>query len=303
MHPDLRYLDMWADEKIHIVKPKSSGVRTIDGPMAQADLIAREAPSLCEELGCNLVIWDTATITVRACTEELAKSGIHKTSTTKKYTVTDSAGETVTNRVTPDRRDYFMSQTHLREAVRNQMLLDPNRNFHLIHVLHQETAKKSAGKDSGGEPVYMATMHGPNGGGPGSVEAWGTEYRALNRIYVDQKGNHVLQLQEMADKQGVPFAARTNTGTKTPSTINIPDTFDKSVETWQQILKWMGIFPEDPRKGGYYSATLYGLMGSGKTRWASTLAGVPGVTGLLYIAADGDSEYLGSFWNELKGLA
>lgn len=301
MHKDLDYRDMWADIGIHIIKPKTTGVNTVDGPMAQSALIAREMPAICEELGAKTVIWDTVTATVRQCTTEIALSGVHQLSSTKKFKVADSDGALAVNAVTKDRRDFGMSQQHVREAVRDAMLLDPKRNYHLIHVMHQETAKKSAGKDAAGEPIYNPILHGPNGGGPGSVESWGTEYQAVNRVFTDPQGKHYVQLAQYTDKAGVPYACRTNVGGNLPGNdALIPTDFAGAVALWAKIMDLMGIDTERPDRTGFYSGCPFGVMGSGKTRWVTAFLGLPNVLPCVYVAADGDSEFLRSLWDEIK---
>lgn len=302
MNELIDYRDSWADLGIHIIKPKVTGCRDAEGPMAQAELIADQMSAMCRELGARTVIWDTLTASVKQMLDELARSGIHKTSTTKEFRVV-VGNDVLTQRVTPDRRDYMMSQDHLRLAVRNRMLHDPARNYHLIHILHQETAKKSAGKDKDGEPIYIPTMHGPNGGGPGSVESWGTEYQAINRVFVEgvaDKAKRYVQLSQFTDASGVPYAARTNVGGNIPAKIEIPGDFAGAVKVWEAIARAMALDTERPDRTGYYSGAIYGVMGSGKTRWASAFLGLANALPCVYVAADGDSEYLRSFWNELK---
>ena len=303
-YPTLDFRDTWWDNGICIVKPGSRGVADAYGPMAQSATISKSLPDICAMTGAKTVIWDTITADARRIVTEWAKSGKHRTSKTRDFKVADpnNKGSLLTDFVAADWRDYGATQTHLREAVRDVQLLNPDRNYHLIHVLHQESAKKPLGIDNDGNQIFQLVMHGPNAGGPGSVEAWGTEYQAVNRIFVEGE-NRFIELNQFTDKAGVPFAARTNTGGKPlPSKTPIPSTADGARKVWAMICTEMGLDTTCPDKTGYYSGAIYGVQGCGKTRWVTAFLLLPETLPAIYVASDGDSEYLRSWWNELKGM-
>lgn len=300
MHADLNYSDAWADEGIHIIKPRTDGPpESSTAAMSQCALIYSKLPEICAETGCNLVITDTVTALGTAVFKESVDSGKHATSGSPRFNL--SIGGDTLRLNTADRRDYGLVQKFLRDYVRDVPVKHPNRNYHLIHATHTAESRIPIGKDSKGEAIFQTKGIGPAVGGPAAVEMWGTDFNFVHRVYVDGKGKRHLQLQTM-EEGGTPIWCRTNSGGTTPVTIPIPDNFNDAVKGWEYLLKLMGVFLDNPAKGGYMSGTVIGAPMSGKTRWLSTLAGVPGITGILYIAADGNSEYLGSFWNEVKGL-
>jgi hypothetical protein len=293
-HIDLR--DTWAKEGIWIVKPRAETVGGERGATDQAALIASSMNDICAETGANVVIWDTITGSARAILNEQSELRA-KQSSAKSIKHTSRVGA---DHYVPSREARFLTQDLLRLNIRDTMLM--TRKYHLVHILHQETAKKAAGKDQAGEQIFVPTAHGCNAGGPGSVELYGTEWQAVHRLYVDKNGQRKLQVNQYSDRNGVPFLCRTNTGgAPLPNDIDIPDNdYGKTLAIYAKILEAMGLDLAAPEKHGYFSLALHGLSGCGKTRLASTLLGLDGVTGCVYVAADGDSEYIRSFWNEVK---
>ncbi len=301
MHPDLNYSDAWADQGVHIIKPRTDGApESSTAAMSQFVTIAQNLPALCEETGCNLVVFDTVTAAGTSVFRESVDSGKHATGNSPKFNIT--IGKDTLRMNTADRRDYGLVQKFLRDYVRDVPVKHPDRNYHLLHVAHMAESRIPIGKDAKGEAIFQTKGYGPSVGGPAAVEMWGTDFTFVHRVYMDNKGQRHLQIQTM-EEGSVPIWCRTNSGGKTPTTIPVPEEFEKAKDAWTYLLKLMGIFLDDPRKGGYMSGTLIGAPMSGKTRWMSTLAGLDGITGILYIAIDGNSEYLGSWWNEVKGLA
>lgn len=303
-HLDIR--DTWADEGIWIVKPKHGKAETADGPTDQASLIAMSMNDICEKTGANLVIWDTITGSARSILAEQSELR-SKQSAAKTIQHKSKVGA---NYYVPPREARFIVQDHLRLGVRDQMLHGvtkpdgslESRKYHLVHVAHQETAKKSAGKDSSGEAIYAPVAHGANAGGPASAELYGTEWQAVHRLWVDKDGKRKLQTNQYADRNGVPFLCQTRTGKKKlPDDIALPlDDFASNLKVAQAIVDNWGIDLSNPAKHGYFSMLLIGMAASGKTRWVSTFKALEGITGVVYVAADGDSEYIRSFWDEVK---
>ena len=302
-HKDIDLRDTWAKERVWIVKPRTDGPpESSTNAMGNTSLITRAMPQLVTELGANLVIVDTVTAIVSAVFKESVDSGKHVTGGSPKFNLIDSEGNLIHKLNTADRRDYGLAQKFARDYIRDGMLKDPRRNYHLIHVAHIAESRIPIGKDSKGEAIFQTKGFGPSVGGPAAVEAWGTDYSAVNRVFLDEKGRRHLQLQTM-DVGGYPYWCRTNSGGKTPTTLPIPDTAKGCLEVWNEKLRLMGIKLGEPEKYGYLAETLMGAPMSGKTRWLSTLALHPEITGIVYVAADGNSEFLSSWWNEIKGLA
>ena len=288
--------DAWAAEGIWTIKPRNGEPGSDDGPIEQAGIIATIAGDICKEVGANVVIWDTMTATaVNMLTEESILRGKNASNPIKHKT---SIGD---DYYVPQLESRFMVQDMVRNNVRGVMIR-PSRNYHVIHIMHQETAKKMAGKDPKGNQLYAPSAHGCDAGGPGSVEKYGREFRAVHRIYVGADKKRFVQLNQTLGVSKVPFLCQTRTGGKAlPNEIEIPaDSYEKALAIRQRIVDNIGLDLSNPKKYGYYSEALFALAGAGKTRWASTFLGLPGVTGCLYIAADGDSEWLGSFWDEVK---
>lgn len=306
MNKHLTYIDAFAGKGIHIIKPKDGPPKTADGPVTQAETIARNLPDMCDELGCRLVIWDTMTADSVRSVRELAQSGLHSSGKTKTFQVQDDDGVLVRQN-SGEWRDYGFVQERMR-TVREAVINHPGRNYHFFCGMHQETATKSVGQDKEGNQIKAAIMHGPNAGGPSSVEHWGKEFQwAVHRLYVEkEKGKEAkryLQVQPDTDRANVPFVARTNTGgAPLKSPIEIPDGLDGCTALWERLLDVTGVDLTNPYDLIDYC--LYGIMGTGKTFWlAAFLAAMRKVqpdAGLLYIASDGGSERLRSIPQGLK---
>jgi hypothetical protein len=284
--------DAWADERVWVIKPDPSESAT-----DQAALIAKAMPLLCAEVGANLSIWDTITATTREILPEVSGERA-KAARTEGRKALGKRGKFANYDVPPQEARFIMQDT-MRLNVRDVMI--KTKTFNMIHILHQDTAKKVAGRDSKGDQIMSPTAHGCNAGGPGSVELYGTEFSAVHRIFVEG-GQRKLQLNQATDKQGVPFLCQTRGGGKAlPDFVDIPkDNYEKNLAIAVGIIESMGIDLANPEKTGFFSMADFGLAGCGKTRWASTFIGLPGITGTVYVAADGDSEALRSCWNEVK---
>ena len=300
--PLLDFRPMWLKAGIIVIKPKcvwpKGGRLQEDGAFAQSQYIAEHLFRIASHFGARLAFWDTVTADTKRILQELALLEM-KSSRGKKYEVAGN-DEILARLAQPSLPQWGMMQLHMRHNVRDPIVFGtPTCN--VLMTAHQDMAKRDGGKDADGDKIYIPVMHGPNAGGPSSVEHWGTDFRMVNRVYVE-KERRFLQLQEMTDKHGIPFAARTNASRGDLKThIEIPKGFAGCVEAWKKILDAMYIFPgEEETRGGFLSGTIYGLQGSGKTWWTSCLMGVPGMLPAIVIASDGGSEGLGSVPSEIK---
>ena len=294
--PNLDISEVWRDEGFIIVKPRI-GVGKLDAESSaiwQAQGIAAQVPALVEHYGIKTVWWDTITATARNCYDNFANiSG---------GSVAFKAGDFKV--LQSDWTNYGKAQTLIRSAVRKQLVNPPGgRNYHLWCTLHTATRSVEVGRDGSGNPIKQAVEMGPDAGGPSTVGDWGKEFSYVWRVYTVARKTGVkryLQLDTMLDGK-IEIKARTASGMGVvPTFIEIPSTFDGSVEAVRKALAYGGFDPSNPAKYGYVGGTVHGNQGVGKTLLTSAFLGLANTKPCLYIAADGDAEYLRSMWAEVK---
>lgn len=289
LSPHLTLLNRFESAGITIVKPKRGLPKTVEGAVYQDWLVSNTDWA---GLGFNLLVVDTRTEACAGCIDELAESGVHATSTTKVFSVTD--GDSKIKYTTSDRRDYGMAYGAMIEH-RNAVLRQP---IHYLDLCHESPIKE------GTEEKSIVVGFGPNAGGPALAKSWGTNFPAVLRLDVDKDGKRFVQTT-ILHRNALPYLAKLTSGGKVvPNLVPLPWTFDGQSVVLKLFLEAQGIDLKDFPGTGPFRACFYGLQGSGKTCLAASFWGCLKIAKpsarMVYVAYDGGSEYLRPFWDFLK---
>ena len=298
LYEDLTLIRNWEAEGIYILKPRCGATATKDGPLYQATELAKRMPFIVDDLGAKTVCWDTITATGLEMLDEMAQSGLHASSAgTKRMAVKD----TNVGFFGTDRRDYLAVQSRLRMNVRLPLLKNPakpSRDYHLWVLSHLTEKLKTIGQTKQGEAIQVPETVGPSVCGRANVEEWGKEFGAQWQVYLDPAGKRRIRIdKEVIDK--VTYMAHTRGGILRESSLPWPNSTAGMKDTMGRLLDIIHLDTANP-KTGYGSFSLGGLQGVGKTMAFSVFLMFPNTKPLIYVAADGDSEFIRPFADEVK---